>query len=298
MLCEETRQSLSLYIDDCVSLPTRVAIDEHLDRCPVCRAEVAELRSINSQLASYVSTDATAEPGPRNLRCVYIEAAARKQAPNPHLVIVIARFLQPRLMPYTVGSFASVIMFVLDVHGVAAAFRAHCVRRHVQQAAVLMLGLRFRRGDIRIRYDIDQPVTPESFAAQRAPFGESRRALNPERCAGGPDIALTRNERQLYRTDDDMLVVADVFSNGAPRWLMWSNHRATSACWTSLNPHCVKKPAFVPASLDRRPTRCASSSGVAAARCRRSTSTARTKSKFRSVSPALPSITLLSMTLA
>ena len=30
MLCEETRQSLSLYIDDCVSLPARVAIDEHL----------------------------------------------------------------------------------------------------------------------------------------------------------------------------------------------------------------------------------------------------------------------------
>ena len=50
MTCEETRQSLSLYVDDCVSLPARVAIDEHLDRCPVCRAEVAELRSLTRSL--------------------------------------------------------------------------------------------------------------------------------------------------------------------------------------------------------------------------------------------------------
>src|SRR5919106_1639917 len=50
MLCEETRQSLSLYVDDCVSLPARVAIDAHLDRCPVCRAEVAELRSLTRGL--------------------------------------------------------------------------------------------------------------------------------------------------------------------------------------------------------------------------------------------------------
>ena len=42
-----------------------------------------------------------------------IEAAARRQAPNPSLGHRIARFLEPRLMPYTVGSFASVIMFFL-----------------------------------------------------------------------------------------------------------------------------------------------------------------------------------------
>ena len=51
MTCEETRHSLSLYVDDCVSLPTRVAIDEHLDRCPVCRAEVADLRALTRSLS-------------------------------------------------------------------------------------------------------------------------------------------------------------------------------------------------------------------------------------------------------
>src|ERR1044071_3027415 len=44
---------------------------------------------------------------------ITIEAAARRRAPKPPLGIRIARFLEPRLMPYTVGSFASVVMFFM-----------------------------------------------------------------------------------------------------------------------------------------------------------------------------------------
>src|SRR5687768_11144217 len=113
MLCEETRQSLSLYVDDCVSLPARVAIDEHLDRCPVCRAEVAELRSLSRSLGLLSRPTPPAGLAATISDALYIEAVAIKQAPNPPLVHRIARFLQPRVMPYTVGTFASVIMFFL-----------------------------------------------------------------------------------------------------------------------------------------------------------------------------------------
>ncbi len=41
MACEETTQLLSQFIDDVLSTPARAAVDEHLDRCPVCRARVA-----------------------------------------------------------------------------------------------------------------------------------------------------------------------------------------------------------------------------------------------------------------
>ena len=37
MLCEDVRQSLSTYIDDALMLPARVAFEEHVDVCPVCR---------------------------------------------------------------------------------------------------------------------------------------------------------------------------------------------------------------------------------------------------------------------
>src|ERR1044072_9534220 len=112
MTCEETRQSLSLYVDDCVSLPARVAIDEHLDRCPVCRAEVAELRSLTRSLGLMTRPKPPAGLADTISDLLTIEAAAR-QAVKPSLGVRVARFLEPRLMPYTVGSFASVILFFL-----------------------------------------------------------------------------------------------------------------------------------------------------------------------------------------
>jgi len=123
MLCEETRRSLSLYIDDALSLPARVAIDEHLNRCPVCRAEVADLRSLTRAFALLSRPSLPADLTASISDGLLIEAAARREAPDPSIGYRIASFLEPRLMPYTVGSFASVILFAL----MFAALRPHFV---------------------------------------------------------------------------------------------------------------------------------------------------------------------------
>ena len=117
MSCEETSQSLSLYVDDCVSLPARVAIDQHLDRCPVCRGELAAVRSLMRSLRSMSRPAVPARMALTISDLITIEVTTRRQAPNPSLGHRIARFLEPRLMPYTVGSFASVIMFFLMLTG-------------------------------------------------------------------------------------------------------------------------------------------------------------------------------------
>src|SRR5689334_10230753 len=93
MLCEETKQSLSLYIDDCVSLPTRVAIDEHLDRCPVCRDEVIQLRTLSRGLSSLPTPIPPADLLSSINNALTIEAAARRQAPNPSWSYRVAKFL-------------------------------------------------------------------------------------------------------------------------------------------------------------------------------------------------------------
>src|SRR5262245_61880889 len=105
MLCEETSQMLSSYLDDCVSLPVRVAIDEHLDRCPVCRAEVAELRSLTRSLSLMARPTPPRGMADTISDLLTIEAAARRQAPPPSFSRRIALFLEPWLMPYSVGSF-------------------------------------------------------------------------------------------------------------------------------------------------------------------------------------------------
>jgi len=247
MSCEETRQTLSLYVDDGVSLPARVAIDEHLDRCPVCRAEVAELRSLTRSLSLMARPIPPTGLADSICDLLTIEAAARRQAPPPSLGRRIARFLEPRLMPYSVGSFASVIMFTLML----AALRPHVVALReaaLQNSSVTVLQT------TEPLYDLYRPVTPELLAMRRAPFGEQSPSLNPT----GALAALTRAYAQhpragQYEDADEMVVVADVFSNGtasladvvqAPR-----DKRMLEDFETALR----QDPSFVKASLDKRP---------------------------------------------
>ena len=255
MLCEETRQSLSLYIDDCVSLPARVAIDEHLDRCPVCRAEVSELRSLTRSLSLMSRPTPPANLAPTISDALYIEAVAIKQAPSPQLGQRIARFLQPRVMPYTVGTFASVIMFFL----MFTALRPHFVALReaaVQRHAVLMLGTTdFGAGDINEfgYYDLTEPVTPESLAAERAPYGAQSPSLDPEGALAAMTRAYAHSSDTYYAPDDDMLVVTDVFSNGAASLADVVHPPRDRRMLDDFESALRQKPAFVKASLDRRP---------------------------------------------
>lgn len=244
MLCEETRQSLSSYLDDCVSLPTRVVIDEHLDRCPVCRSELAELRSLTRGLSRLSRPTPPANLTSTIKNAISIEAAARRQLPDPSFGHRLARFLEPRLMPYTVGSFASVILFSMMFAGL----RPHFVALHeaaMQNSSVIVINTTVTG------FDLNKPVTPEDFAASRAPYAEQSPSLNP----GGALAALTRSYARpnSYQNGDDMVVVADVFSNGsasladvvqAPR-----DRRMLDEFESALR----QDAAFVPASMDRRP---------------------------------------------
>jgi hypothetical protein len=237
MLCEETKEALSSYIDDCLSLPARVAVDEHLDRCPVCRAELADLRSLTRSLSLMSRPVPPPDLNDWISDALMIEAAAQRQAPKPSWSYRVVRFLEPRLMPYTVGSFVSVILFSM----MFAALRPHFVA--LREASRHSIGL-----------DLNSPVTPEVFAASRAPFAEQSPSLNP----GGALAALTRAYAHPRVNDDsedgdDMIVVADVFSNGAASLADVVQAPKDRRMLDDFESALRQDAAFVPASLDRRP---------------------------------------------
>lgn len=233
MTCEETRQTLSLYVDDCVSLPARVAVDEHLDRCPVCRAEIAELRALTRRLNLMKRPTPPEDLVGTINDLLAIEAAARRQSPKIPLSRRIARFLEPRLMPYTVGSFASVIMFMLMFAGL----RPHFVA--LREAALQRTGV------------ID--ITAESLAGARAGFGEQSPTLDPE----GSLAALTRAYSHPHPDDnsdaDDMIVVTDVFSDGAASLAEVVNPPRDKRMLDEFESALRQDRAFVKAKLDGRP---------------------------------------------
>ncbi len=249
MSCEEIRQSLSLYVDDCVSLPMRVAIDEHLDRCPVCRADVAGLRALTRSLSLMTRPTPPANLTVSISNALYIEAAARRQAPKPSLASRIARFIEPRLMPYTVGSFASVLMFFL----MFSALRPHFVA--LREASVQRTGILYieTREFGYIEYDLNKPVTQESFARERAPYGEQSPTLNPDGSLAALTRAYAHSTESNYDPNDDMLVVANVFSDGVASLADVVHPPRDKRMLDEFESALRKDAAFVKASLDRRP---------------------------------------------
>ena len=246
MSCEETRQTLSSYVDDAVSLPTRVAIDEHLDRCPVCRAEVSELRLLTRNLSLMARPTPPLDLAGTISDLLTIEAAARRQTPNPSLGYRILRFLEPRLMPYTVGSFASVIMFFL----MFSALRPHFVALReaaIQNSSVIVL----QTGDP--GYNLYKPVTPEDFAASRAPYAEQSPSLNPTGALAALTRAYAHSNARHYSDDDDMIVVTNVFSNGAASLAEVVHPPRDKRMLDEFESALRQDAAFVPASYDRRP---------------------------------------------
>lgn len=238
MFCQETQHLFSQYIDDALSLPMRASVDEHLNECPVCRSELAELRAFTRSLRQFAQPVPPPDLAASITTALTIEAAARRQS-HRAFADRLALWLEPRLMPYGVGAFASVLLFV----SMFAALRPHF--EALQTAARNQTVLALNSG-----YDINQPVSRADLSALRAPFSEQSPSLDP----GGALAALTSTpDVPVYEDDDDMIVVADVFSNGSASLADVVQAPKNRRMLTEFELALRQSAAFVPASLDRRP---------------------------------------------
>ena len=241
MTCEETTRQLSQFIDDVLPPSLRVAVDEHLDRCPVCRAHGAEFRSVSRSLRQLARPVAPIGLATSINAALMIEAAARRQSPERTLLERLSLWLEPRVMPYGIGSFASVILFAAMFIGLSPHFMA--LQKASQQLSTVLV---FRANP---GYDLNQPVSSEDFSNLRAPFAEQSPSLNP----GGALAALTSSYAQPHKEGDDMIVVADVFSNGSASLADVVQAPRDRQMLADFEVALRQSAAFVPASYDRRP---------------------------------------------
>jgi anti-sigma factor RsiW len=252
MWCDETQQALSLYVDDRLAVQARAACDEHLRQCPLCRARLAELRSLSRELARLKRPQPPPDLAASISTRLGIEAAAQQRAPKLPLDVRLTRWLRPRLMPYTVGSFASVLLFF----AMFSALRPHL--RALREAAAAHAAA--EQASLRIIYltdeannypDITKPVRQDVYAAARAPYAIESPSLNPS----GALAALTIGRSHGHRKDDDddMVVVTDVFSNGSASLAGVVQAPRDPRMLDDFQSALRKDAAFVPASYDRRP---------------------------------------------
>jgi hypothetical protein len=251
MSCDEIQKSLSLYVDDGVSAGMRAVCYQHLEVCPVCRAQLADLRAIRHGLGTLTRPALPANFIQSINKALVTEAAAQRARPATTFADVIATVLQPRLTRYAFSSLASLILFSVVFLALGPHVRAlHDAARAFEESSAIAAN---QREPFRIGFDINQPISPENYAALRAPFNTESPSLNP----GGALATLTWEPAHQYDTgrqnDDDMVVVADVFSNGKASLADVMQAPRDRRMLADFEKALRQNAAFVPASMDRRP---------------------------------------------
>ena len=244
MHCEEIQETLSLYCDDGLADGERARCDRHLEVCPVCRDELAQLRAVRVSLGTMSRPSVPADLVPVIQHAVRAEVSvqrAQRNAPfGEAFVDFISVWLQPRAMRYAFSSVASIVLFA----SVFVALRPHMLALREAATAFEQFNAASSSGP----YDINRPITPTNYAALRTPFNSESPSLNPN----GGLATLNLVHSHLPERNDDMVVIADVFSNGtasvadvmhAPR-----DRRMLDDFQAALRNNAV----FVPSSLDRR----------------------------------------------
>lgn len=249
MSCEEIQEGLSLYVDDKLTERARTIFDAHLNNCPVCRAEAAEMRGIVRNLAALSRPIAPPDLAASISRALFIEAAAAQSRPIPvPSWKKIVLWIEPRLMPYTVGAFASILLFMALLVGLRPhliALRDWETARREAEAAPYTAFV----ADDEVTYDVTKPITSEGYAARRAPYAEQSPSLDPR----GALAALTWAPPRGRASDEEMIVVTDVYRNGTASLADVVQAPRDKRMLEDFQNALRKNPAFVPASMDRRP---------------------------------------------
>jgi anti-sigma factor RsiW len=221
MICEETQKNFSSYLDDALADEACAALEAHLDVCPFCRARLAETRVVVRGLSVLSRPAAPARLVLDISDAILIERAARAQQPSVAAWLRVVRWVEPRVMPYTIGALTSALLFF----SLANALRPH----------------------MRLLRDLAQAVREEPAAsAVPAPFSSESPSLNPS-----GDLFRVMND--ATRGDDDITIVANVFSNGSASLEEVMQAPRDRRTLTQIEDALRHNPAFVPASLDRRP---------------------------------------------
>src|SRR3954465_8844325 len=123
MSCERTKEALYLLIDsDEESNSTLASCREHLLVCPVCRQDYAVLRKTARDLSALNVPAVNPDLANSINRRIRIEAAVlasnKREASAGRR---ISGWVLPRVMPYSIGAFASVLLFA----GMLSALRPH-----------------------------------------------------------------------------------------------------------------------------------------------------------------------------
>ncbi len=232
MNCAEIQKQLSAYLDRQLTGSTPAFVSAHLERCPVCRLHLADMRALVRGLGQIERPQPPAALTAAISDALMIERAAQRQKPPQSFWLQVERWVRPRVMPYTIGALTSILLFM----AVTSALRPH----------------------VGLLRELARASSADSEEVQMVVIGvpgqpTDLKGLMPSLNPNGALAKLVRSPSEGPADDDDMAIVADVFSNGDASLAEVVQPPRNRHMLYEVEAALRKTPAFVPASRDQRP---------------------------------------------
>jgi anti-sigma factor RsiW len=254
MKCENLQFNLSVYLDDCLVEDERALVDRHLAQCPLCRQKLADFQSLRAGLRSLPRPELPIDV----LTALRNRVARTAENSQPKFSVLqtetFREWLQMRLMPYAVGTAASLILgltllwtllsaaYIPERSGELAKLEAH------GKSTVLMTNTNSRANTA---LENNFELSAADYAAARLSVSGASPSLNPQ----GALVALTRSIIRGNMKDDEVVIVADVFGDGLAQIAEVVEPSDDVQAVSELEKALKNDPnfaPFVPASFDKR----------------------------------------------
>lgn len=230
MRCEEVQYLLAIEADGVLLDGESATLDEHLSACPLCRQERDDIRAVARDLRMMRRPALTKE----TVYSIRNAVSERLGLPQGFWIFEDKRpWVNAWLMPSSIGTLASAVLaigfvWLLSMTPVASPSQPFVDRRD--------------------NYDQSQLA----YAGPRRDVSAESPSVNPQ----GALVALTNSLVRGEMSDDEVVVVAEVFGNGLAKIdevvEPSKDRRAVSELEKALRSDPDFAP-FVPANLDRRP---------------------------------------------
>ena len=239
MFCENLQFNFSLYSDDILTDEERFVLDEHLAQCPLCRIKLAEYQDLRQNLRVMPRPQI-----PQNLlRNIRVSVAEVQQANETKPIFVfkdnIQNWWRTHLMSYSIGTFASLLLGFALLWGMfPKQDGTELARFNAPEQTTVMLN------------SDGSTMTSSQYADQLISYQAP--TINP----AGALAAVSKSMVRGKMTDDEVVVIADVFGNGLakisevvePR----NDRRAVRELEKALKTDPAYAPPFVTAADDNR----------------------------------------------
>lgn len=245
MRCSDIENELPLYYDSVLDADGNAAIEEHLQKCPLCRQRLDEYKRVQAALGS-----AYAARVPQSLldsirAAVATELGGSFLTPQFRLIETKRDWITVWLLPSSVGGAAALLLAFSTLWFILNSVTPN-----------LLAGER-KSGSVSTNLPIfieRRNITPDEFAGSRKDVSGESPSVNPR----GSIIELTRLLVSEGVKDDEVVVVADVYENGSAKIAEIveapNDRRAVKEIRRAFDSDLAYAP-FVPASLDQRSDR-------------------------------------------